>query len=86
MDIQDFGFDSTSTLSMFFTITPTAPITLYTAGYSTSYPYFRFFVEGIDFTCAGINRFIFTFIDSGGTRYSSDQTASTACGQNYFEI
>jgi hypothetical protein len=52
------------------------------------YPYLRFYIEGFDYNCAGINRMELTYFNAFGTpaTYNALGWGGTRCGSNTFEI
>lgn len=86
VDILDFGLSSTSILNIKLKINPLGSFAVVWSGYN-SYPWLRFYVEGFDYTCTGINRMDLTYIDSLGNRgtpYNARLWGGTRCGPGFF--
>ena len=87
VDILDFGMSSTTLLNVKLKINTLSTFSMVRSGYN-SYPWFRFYVEGYDYTCTGITRMLLTYINSAGTRSTFDATAwtGTRCSGTFFEV
>lgn len=87
VDIINFGVTSTTTLNIKLMITNVGgAFAMISSGYN-SYPWFRFYIEGYDYTCFGVNKMDITYITAGGTRNTKSMAGwvGTTCSGNYFD-
>lgn len=87
VDILNFGMSSTAILDITIRINTLTVFSMVKSG-QNSYPWFRVYVEGYDYTCTGINKMLLTYIDSAGNRntYNALGWAATRCAPNFFEV
>jgi len=88
VDILDFGMSSTTTLNikLLIKLSPAAStFNMIMSGYN-SYPWFRFYLEGYDYSCLSVNRMNLYYIDSAGNRNPQFATGwgGTGCSGNFF--